>query len=47
MPVYASDVRQLHTIFAEQATMYHHHPVVQHMSQGQPAEGVSEKLNHL
>ena len=32
VPVYASDVRQLDTILAEQAAMYDHHPVVQHMS---------------
>lgn len=47
VPVYASDVRQLHAILAEEAAMYDHHPLVHYMSKGQPAEGISEKLNHL
>lgn len=47
MSVYASDVRQLDAIFAEEAAVHDQHPLVQHVGQGQPAEGVSEELNHL
>lgn len=47
MSVNASDVRQLDSIFAEEAPMHHQHSVVQNMSQGQPAEGVSKQLDHL
>ena len=47
MSVNATDVRQLDSIFAEEAPMHHQHSVVQNMSQGQPAEGVSKQLDHL
>lgn len=47
VPVYISDVRELDTIFTEEATMHNQHPLVQHMRQRQPAEGISEQLHHL
>jgi len=47
MSVNASDVRQLDSIFAEKAPVHHQHSIVQNMSQGEPAEGVSKQLNHL